>query len=83
MSKEYEKLNMRYLEYLTNFGKYTDPEELLALQLDILISSKSVKKICINTIVMLLRCVKTSFNTLKKMSFLTFFGEWSRLSDNH
>ena len=44
MSKEYEKLNMRYLEYLTNFGKYTDPEELLALQLDISISSKSVKK---------------------------------------
>ena len=33
------------MSYLTNSGKYTDPDEPLALQLDISIFSKPVKKI--------------------------------------
>ena len=59
-SKKDEDLNIKYLSYLTNSGKYTDPDEPLALQVDISTLSKPVKKTCINTIVMLLRCVKTS-----------------------
>ena len=44
MSKEDEKLNMKYLSYLTNSGKHPDPEESLALQIDISTLSKPVKK---------------------------------------
>ena len=43
MSKEDEELNMKYLSYLTNSGKYTDPDEPLALQIDISTVSKPVK----------------------------------------
>ena len=60
MSKEDEELKMKYLSYLTNSGKYTDPGEPLPLQIDISTLSKPAKKFCINTIVTLLRCVKTS-----------------------
>ena len=61
---------MKYLSYFSNSGIYTDPDELLALQIDNSTVSKPVKKICINTVVMLLRCVKTSYNTLKELNFL-------------
>ena len=47
-SKKDEELNIKYLSYLTNFGKYTDPDEPLALQVDL------------STLSMLLRCLKTS-----------------------
>ena len=43
-SNEEEELNITYLSYLTNYGKYTDPDKLLALQVDISILSKPVKK---------------------------------------
>ena len=33
-SKKDEELNIKYLSYLTNSGKYTDPDEPLALQVD-------------------------------------------------
>ena len=42
-SKKDEELNIKYLSYLTNSGKYTDPDEPLALQVDILTLSKPVK----------------------------------------
>ena len=60
MSKEDEELKMKYLSYLANSGKYTDPGQPLALQIDISTLSKPAKKFCINTIVTLLRFVKTS-----------------------
>ena len=44
-SKKDEELNIKYLSYLTNSGKYTDPDEPLALQVDISTLSKPVKKI--------------------------------------
>ena len=34
-SKKDEELNIKYLSNLTNSGKYTDPDEPLALQVDI------------------------------------------------
>ena len=43
-SKEDEELNIKYLSYLENSGKYTDPDEPLALQVDISTLSKPVKK---------------------------------------
>ena len=43
-SKKDEELNIKYLSYLTNSGKYTDPDEPLALQVDISTLSKPVKK---------------------------------------
>ena len=42
-SKKDEELNIKYLSYLTNSGKYTDPDEPLALQVDISTLSKPVK----------------------------------------
>ena len=44
ISKKDEELNIKYLSYLTNSGKYTDPDEPLALQVDISTLSKPVKK---------------------------------------
>ena len=44
-SKKDEELNIKYLSYLTNSGKYTDPDVPLALQVDISTLSKPVKKI--------------------------------------
>ena len=43
ISKKDEELNIKYLSYLTNSGKYTDPDEPLALQVDISTLSKPVK----------------------------------------
>ena len=43
-SKKDEELNIKYLSYLTNSGKYTDHDEPLALQVDISFLSKPVKK---------------------------------------
>ena len=40
--KEEEELIIKYLSYLTNSGKYTDPDEPLALQVDISTLSKPV-----------------------------------------
>ena len=42
-SKKDEELNIKYLSNLTNSGKYTDPDEPLALQVDISTLSKPVK----------------------------------------
>ena len=42
-SKKDEELNIKYLINLTNSGKYTDPDEPLALQVDISTLSKPVK----------------------------------------
>ena len=42
-SKKDEELNIKYLSYVTNSGKYTDPDEPLALQADISTLSKPVK----------------------------------------
>ena len=42
-SKKDEELNMKYLSYLTNSGKFTDPDEPLALQVDTSTLSKPVK----------------------------------------
>ena len=42
--KEDEELNIKYLSYITNSGKYTDPDEPLALQVDFSTLSKPVKK---------------------------------------
>ena len=42
-AKKDEELNIKYLSYLTNSGKYTDPDEPLALQVDISTLSKPVK----------------------------------------
>ena len=42
-SKKDEELNIKYLSYLTNSGKYTDPDEPLALQVDNSTPSKPVK----------------------------------------
>ena len=44
MSKEDEELDVKYLSYLTNSGKYTDPDESLALQIDISTLSNQLKK---------------------------------------
>ena len=44
-SKKDEKLYLKYLCYLTIFGKYTDPDQPLALQVDISTLSKPVKTI--------------------------------------
>ena len=41
-SKKDEELNIKYLSYLTNSGKYTDPDEPLALVSTL---SKPVKKV--------------------------------------
>ena len=46
MSKVHEELNKKYLSNLTNLGKYTDPDEPLALQIDISTLSKPVKNLC-------------------------------------
>ena len=43
-SKKDEELNIKYLSNLANSGKYTDPDEHLALQVDISTLSKPVKK---------------------------------------
>ena len=43
-SKKYEELNIKYLSYLTKSGKYTDPDEPLALQVEVSTLSKPVKK---------------------------------------
>ena len=43
-SKKDEELNINYSSYLTNSGKYTDPDEPLALQVDISTLSKRVRK---------------------------------------
>ena len=80
ISKEGEELNMKYSSYFTNSGNYTDPDEPLALQISFSTLSKPVFFFFINTIVMLLRCVKNSYNTLKKLYFLIVYGERNRLS---
>ena len=42
-SKKDEEPILKYLSYLTNFGKYKDPDEPLALQVDISTFSRPVK----------------------------------------
>ena len=44
-SKEDEELIINYLNYLTNSGEYTDPDEPLALQVDVSTLSVPLKKI--------------------------------------
>ena len=44
-SKEDGELNINYLSYLKKSGKHTDPDEPLALQVDISTLSKPVKNI--------------------------------------
>ena len=50
MSKADEELNINYLSYPTISGKYADPDEPLALQIDFSTLSKSVKKILLKKI---------------------------------
>ena len=45
MSWDDDELKINCLSYLTNSSKYTDPDEPLALQVDISTLSKPVKKI--------------------------------------
>ena len=83
MTREEEELNMRDWSYLKNSRKYTDPDKILAVQIDISTLTSSVKNLCMNTIVILLVCIKIKHKISVKKSFSTVFGEWSRLSYRH
>ena len=49
-----------------------DPDKLLAVQIDVSSLTNSVKKtFCLNTIMMLLLCMKIKHNTLVKLNFCT------------
>ena len=81
--REDEELNMRDWSYLTKFRKHTDPDEPLDVQTDISTLKSLVKNFCMNTLVTLLLCMRIKQKTSLKLSFLTFYGEWSRLSHHH
>ena len=71
-SKEDEKLNIKYLSYLTNSGKYTDPDEPLALQVDTsTLSTVSYEKIYV------LFCLYVVFLITKQLKF--FKKNWKQI----
>ena len=80
ISKKDEELNIKYLSYLTNSGKYTDPDEPLALQVDISTLSKPVKKFLYKYDWDVTPMCENQKNTLKKLNFLIVYGEWNRLN---
>ena len=81
MTKEDEELNVNYSSYRTTCGKYTDPDEPSAFQIDSSTLTSSVEK---------KRLYKYEYDVtpmyvdqiqyFSENEFLTIYGEWSRLS---
>ena len=79
-SKEDEELKIKYLSYLTSSGKYTDPDEPLALQVYISTLSKRVKFFFYKYDCDLTPMCENQLQYFEEIEFLIVYGEWNKLN---